>query len=69
MDQHPHFVGPGVQTNSMATAIGGAATIPWVVAIGSIIVLALVIMAVSSGSPASQRSWCRSWPSATSSLP
>ncbi|MFD5277106.1 alanine/glycine:cation symporter family protein [Pseudarthrobacter sp. NPDC058362] len=36
---------PGVQANSMATAIDGAFTVPaWVVSVGAVIVLALVIM-------------------------
>lgn len=36
---------PGVQANSMATAIDGAWTLPaWVVAVGSVILLALVII-------------------------
>lgn len=36
---------PGVQTNSMATAISGAWTIPsWAVAVGSVILLSLVVM-------------------------
>ncbi|MGX9902030.1 alanine/glycine:cation symporter family protein [Arthrobacter sp. SA17] len=36
---------PGVQANSMATAIGGAWTIePWMVAVGSVILLAFVII-------------------------
>lgn len=36
---------PGVQANSMATAIGGAWTVePWVVAVGAVIVLAFVII-------------------------
>ncbi|MGJ9404068.1 alanine/glycine:cation symporter family protein [Arthrobacter sp. KK5.5] len=36
---------PGVQANSMATAIDGAWTIPsWIVAVGSVIVLAFVII-------------------------
>jgi len=36
---------PGVQANSMATAIAGAWTIePWIVAVGSVIVLAFVII-------------------------
>ncbi|WP_411375771.1 alanine/glycine:cation symporter family protein [Arthrobacter sp. MPF02] len=36
---------PGVQANSMATAIGGAWTIePWIVAVGTVIVLAFVII-------------------------
>ncbi|TLM81920.1 alanine:cation symporter family protein [Pseudarthrobacter sp. NamE2] len=36
---------PGVQANSMATAIGGAWTVePWIVAVGTVIVLAFVII-------------------------